>query len=107
MSTKYRLAEEAFINIQEAIASEESKDTPTFVNEDLTNTLQGTEAEHLRIHVISGEIYSTDGSNERGVVGVGFYRYDEDRGGCCQLGRREKYDLSNRLELGALHDIQH
>jgi len=32
---------------------------------------------------------------------AGFYRLDENRGGCCQLGRGEEGTSSNRAELGA------
>ena len=35
------------------------------------------------------------------VMGAGFYRLDENWGGCCQLGRREEGNSSNRAELGA------
>jgi len=47
-----------------------------------------------------GAVYATDGSNDKGVMGVGFYRLDEARGGCCQLGRGEEGNSSNRAELG-------
>jgi len=32
---------------------------------------------------------------------AGFFKLDEYRGGCCQLGRGEKGNSSNRAELGA------
>jgi len=34
-------------------------------------------------------------------MGPGFYRLDKNRGGCCQLGRGEEDNSSNRAELGA------
>jgi len=34
-------------------------------------------------------------------VGAGYYRLDDNRGGCCQLGRCEEGNSSNRPELGA------
>jgi len=46
------------------------------------------------------EFTPLDGSNNRGVMRAEFYRYDEDRGGCCQLGRGEEGNSSNRPELG-------
>ena len=44
--------------------------------------------------------YVTDGSNNMGIMGAGFYRLSDDRGGCCQLGRGEEGNSSNRAELG-------
>jgi len=55
----------------------------------------------LGIYNFPGAVYATDGSNDKGVVGAGFYRLDENRGGCCQLGRGEAGNSSNRAELGA------
>jgi len=34
-------------------------------------------------------------------MGAGYYRLDENRGGCCQLGRGQEGNSSNRVELGA------
>jgi len=34
-------------------------------------------------------------------MGAGYYRLDDNRGGCCQLGRGEEGNPSNRPELGA------
>jgi len=34
-------------------------------------------------------------------MGAGYLRLDENRGGCCQLGRGEEGNSSNRAELGA------
>jgi len=34
-------------------------------------------------------------------MGAGYYRLDENRGGCCRLGRGEEGNFSNRAELGA------
>jgi len=39
--------------------------------------------------------------NEKGIIGAGFYRFAENREGCCQLGRGEKGNSSNRPNLGA------
>ena len=44
---------------------------------------------------------ATDGSNDKGVMGAGFFKLNEHRGGCCQLGRGEEGNSSNRAELGA------
>jgi len=46
-------------------------------------------------------ISNTDGSNDKGVMGAGFFKLDEHRGGCCQLGRGEEGNSFNRAELGA------
>ena len=34
-------------------------------------------------------------------MGAGFFKLNENRGGCCQLGRGEEGNSSNRAELGA------
>ena len=36
-----------------------------------------------------------------GVMGAGFFQLNGKRGGCCQLGRGEEGNSSNRAELGA------
>ena len=42
-----------------------------------------------------------DRSNDKGVMGAGYFKLDEYRGGCCQLGRGEEGNSSNRAGLGA------
>jgi len=54
----------------------------------------------LGIYSFSGAVYTTDGSNDKGVMGAGFYRLYENRGGCYQLGRGEEGNSFNRVELG-------
>jgi len=61
----------------------------------------GTEAGLLGIYNFSGAVYATDGSNDKGVMGAGYYRLDENRRGCFRLGRGEEGNSSNRAELGA------
>jgi len=61
----------------------------------------GTEAGLLGIYKFPGAVYATDGSNDKGVVGAGYFRLKENRGGCCLLGRGEEGNSSNRAELGA------
>jgi len=60
----------------------------------------GTEAGLLGIYNFPGSVYATDGSNDGGVMGAGFFKLDEHRGGCCQLGRGEEGNSSHRAELG-------
>jgi len=61
-----------------------------------------TEAGFVGIYNFPGAVYATDGSNDKGVMGAGYYRLrlDENRGGCCQLCRGEEGNSSNRAELG-------
>ena len=59
----------------------------------------GTEAGLLGIYSLPGAVYATDGSNDKGVMGAGFYRLDGNRGGCCQLGRGKEGNSSNQAEL--------
>ena len=59
----------------------------------------GTEAGLLGIYNFPGSVYATDGSNDRGIMGAGFFKLDEHRGGYCQLGRGVEGNSSNRAEL--------
>ena len=102
MSTRGRISEATCIALQEALEEDNKKDTPSFEREDLEEIHKaGTEAGLLGIYNFPGLVYATDGSNVRGFMGVGFFKLDEYRGGCCQLGRGEEGNSSNRAELGA------
>ena len=86
--------------IQEALEEENTKDTPSFGTEDLEEIHRsGTEAGLLGIYNFPGAVYATDGSNDKGVMGTGFFKMDEHRSGCCKLGRGEEGSSSNRAEL--------
>ena len=75
---------------QEALEEESTKDTPSFGTEDLEEIHRsGTEAGLLGIYKFPGAVYATDGSNDKGVMGAGYFKLDEIRGDCCQLGRGE------------------
>jgi len=88
--------------IQEALEEEKTKDTPSFGTEELEVIHRSsTEAGPLGIYNFPGAVYATDGSNDKGVMGAGYFKLDEYRGGCCQLGRGEEGNSSNRAELGA------
>jgi len=88
--------------IQEALEEGHKKDTPSFGMEDLEVIHRsGSEAGLFGIYNFPGAVYATDGSNDKGIMGAGYSRLDEHRGGCCQLGRGEEGDSSNRAELGA------
>ena len=101
-STRGRISEATRIILQEALEEENKKDTPSFGSEDLEEIHRsGTEAGLLGIYNFPGSVYATDGSNDRGVMGAGFFKLDEHRGGCCQLGRGEEGNSSDRAELGA------
>ena len=81
--------------IQEALEEESTKDTPSFGSEDLEEIHRsGTEAGLLGIYNFPGAVYATDS----GVMGAGYLKLDENRGGCCQLGRGEEGSSSNRAE---------
>ena len=88
--------------IQEALEEESTKNTPSFGSEDLEKIHRsGTEAGLLGIYNFPGAVHATDGSNDKGVMGAGHFKLDENSGGCCQLGRGEEGNSSNRAELGA------
>jgi len=88
--------------IQEALEEESTKDTPSFGSEDLEILHRsGTEAGLLGIYNFPGAVCATDCSNDKGAMGAGYFKLDENRGGCFQLGRGEEGNSSNRAELGA------
>jgi len=102
ISTRGKIPEITRTAIQGALEADNPKDTPSFGSEDLEVIQRaGTEAGLLGIYNFPGAVYATDGSNDKGVIGAGYYRLDENRGGCCQLGRGEEGNSSNRPELGA------
>jgi len=88
ISTGGQISEATWIAIQEALEEESKKDIPSFRTEDLEEIRRsGTEAGLLGMYNFPGVIYATDGSNDKGVMGPGYFKLDEYRGGCCQLGR--------------------
>jgi len=102
ISARGRIPEAARIALKEALEEDNKKDTPSFGKEDLEVIHRsGTEAGLLGIYNFPGSVYATDGSNDRGFMGAGFFKLDEYRGGCCQLGRGEEGNFSKRAELGA------
>jgi len=91
ISTIGKIPEVTRTSIQEALEAENPKDTPSFGTEDLEVIHRsGTEAGLLGIYNFPGAVYTTDGSNDKGVMGAGFYRLDENRGSCCQLEEERK-----------------
>jgi len=101
-STQSNVSEATIITIQEALEADDSKDNPFFEEEELENIYKGgTETGLLGIYSFPVAFYATEGSNDKGIIGAGFYRLDESRGGCCQLERGGERNSSNRAELGA------
>jgi len=94
-----KLPEITRMAIQEALEVDNTKDTPSFGSEDLEKIHRaGTEAGLKGIYNFPGD---TDRSHGKGVMGAGYYRLVENKGGCCQLGRGEEGNSSNRAELAA------
>jgi len=88
--------------IQEALEEERTKDIPSFGTEDLEVIHRScTEAGLLGIYNFPGAVYATDGSNDKGVMGAGYFKLDEYRGSYYQLGRGEEGNSSNKAQLGA------
>ena len=86
ISTRGKIPETTRTAIQEALEADNAKDTPSFGSEDLGDIHRaGTEAGFLGIYNLPGAVYATDGSHDKGVMGAGFHRLDENRGGSCQL----------------------
>ena len=97
-----KIPETTWTAIYEDLEADNTKDTPSFGSEDLEDIYRaGTEAGLLGIYNFPGAVYATDGSNDKGVMGAGFCRLDENRGGCCQMGRGKEGNSPNRAELGA------
>ena len=91
ISTRGQLSEVTRTVIQEALQEESTKDNPAFGQEDLKKIHRSsTEAGLLGIYNFPGAVYATDGLNDKGAMGAGYFKLDEDRGGCYQLGRGEK-----------------
>ena len=102
ISTRGKIPEITRIAIQESLEAGNTKNTPSFRSENLEEIHRaGTEAGLLGIYNFQGAVYATDESNDKGVMGAGYYRLDGNRGGCCQLGRGEEGNSSNIAELGA------
>jgi len=101
ISTRGKIPETTRTVMQEALEADNTKDTPSLGTEDLEDIHRAdTEAGLLGIYNFPGVVYATDGSNDKGVMGAGFYRLNENRGSC-QLGRGEEGNSSNRAELEA------
>ena len=102
ISTRGKMPELTRTTIQEALEADTPKDTSSFGMEDLEVIHRSsTEAGLLGIYNFAGAVYAMDGSNDKGVMGVGFHRLDENRRGCCQLGTGEEGNSFNTAELGA------
>ena len=78
ISTRRKIPETTRTAIQDVLEADNTKDTPSFGLEDLEEIHRaGTEAGLLGIYNFRGAVYATDGSNDKGVMGAGFYRLDE------------------------------
>ena len=73
--------------IQEALEEESTKDTPSFGKEDLDEIHRSG---LLGIYNFPGAVYATDGSNDKEVMGAGYYRLDENRGGSASWVKARK-----------------
>jgi len=87
ISTKGQIPEATRMAVQEALEEGHKKDTFSFGMEDLEVIHRsGSEAGLLGIYNFPGAAYATDGSNNKRIMGAGYFRLDEHRGCCCQLG---------------------
>ena len=78
ISTRGRISEATCIALQEALEEDNKKDTPSFGRKNLEEIHRsGTEAGLLGTYNFPGSVYATDGSNDKGVMGAGFYKLDE------------------------------
>ena len=107
ISTRGQISDATRMAMQEALEEESTKVTPSFGSEDLEEIHRSsTEAGLLGIYNIPGAVYATDGSNDKRVMGASYLKLDENRGGCCELGRGEEGNSSNntwfKVLLGGL-----
>ena len=57
---------------------ESTKDTPSFRTEDLKEIHRsGTEVGVLGIYNFPGAVFATDGSNDKGIMGAGYFKLDD------------------------------
>ena len=64
-------------------SEDDKKDTPSFGKEDLEEIHRsGTEAGLLGIYNFPGSVYATDGSNDKGVMGAGFFILTSEKYTC-------------------------
>jgi len=102
INTRGQIPEATQMAIQKALEDGNTKDTPSFGTVDLEIIHRsGSEAGLLGIYNFPGTVYATDRSNDKGIMGDGYFKLDKHRGGCYQLGRGEEGNSSNRAELGA------
>ena len=117
ISTRGKMSEPTRTTIQKALEADTPKDTSSFGMEDLdTDLIQKrasytglvhlihrsfTKAGLVGIYNFPGAVYATDGSNDKRVMGAGFYRLDENRGGSYQLERGEEATPPTERNLGA------
>ena len=80
ISTRGQISEATRLAIQEALEEESTKDTSSFWTEDLEEIHRsGTEAGFSGICNFPWAVYATDGSNNKGVMGAGYFKLDEYR----------------------------
>jgi len=74
INARGQIPEATRMAIQEALEEENTKYTPSFGTEDLEVIHRsGSEAGLLGIYNFPGAVYATDGSNDRGIMGVGYF----------------------------------
>ena len=73
ISTRGRIPEATRIALQEALEEDDKKDTPSFGKENLEEIYRSGTAHLLGIYNFPGSVYATDGSNDKGVMGAGFF----------------------------------
>ena len=112
VSDKHNISQESLDDLETALSSREAKDDPHNGTEGVeAKYWTGTEAGLMGIPHFPGLIYATDGSQEKGNMGAGFYNHEGEKGGFCKVGRSEEGASSNRAEHAAaciaLEDVAH
>jgi len=102
VSSNNNISEDSLDELEALLNSNLTKDNPHNGTEGVEGSYwTGTEAGLMGIPLFPGLIYATDGSQEKGNMGAGFYRHQGATGGYCKVGRDEEGASSNRAEHAA------
>ena len=102
-SSKHNIPKHLLDDLELLLNSCSAKDNPYDGTEGVESKFltPGTEAGLKGIPLIPGLIYATDGSQEKGNMGAGFYRHEGAKGCFGKVGREEEGASSNRAEHSA------
>jgi len=102
ISSRHNISQNLLDDLEALLNSSSAKDAPHNGTEGVEDVYwAGTEAGLMGIPRFPGLIYATDGSQEKGNMGAGFYRHEGETGGFSKVGRDEEGSSSNKAEHAA------